>query len=137
MATVFWDRRGVLLVDFMPQGTTIYSGAYCTTLRKFQRALQNKRCGMQSKSALLLHDNASPHTSRMTLELIESFSWEVLDHAPYGPDFAPSDSYFFRYLKHSLASNTVLPTRRHSFVTSRFENNNNMIGFFVAVRPGV
>ncbi|GFT98473.1 histone-lysine N-methyltransferase SETMAR [Trichonephila clavipes] len=31
MATVFWDRRGVLLMDFMPQGTTINSGA---TLRK-------------------------------------------------------------------------------------------------------
>ncbi|GFW49431.1 mariner Mos1 transposase [Trichonephila clavipes] len=34
MATVFWDRCSVLLVDFMPQGTTINSGAYCATLLK-------------------------------------------------------------------------------------------------------
>ncbi|GFR24804.1 hypothetical protein TNCT_119461, partial [Trichonephila clavata] len=35
--------------EFIPQGTTINSGAYCTTLRKLRRALQNKRRGMLSK----------------------------------------------------------------------------------------
>ncbi|GFU99792.1 hypothetical protein TNCV_506131 [Trichonephila clavipes] len=49
MTTVFWDRCGVLLVDFMPQETTIDSSAYCATLRKLRRALQNKQCGMQLK----------------------------------------------------------------------------------------
>ncbi|GFV07007.1 uncharacterized protein TNCV_2085681 [Trichonephila clavipes] len=28
IATKFWNRRGVFLVDFMPQGITINSGAY-------------------------------------------------------------------------------------------------------------
>ncbi|GFX07281.1 uncharacterized protein TNCV_2972581 [Trichonephila clavipes] len=45
-ATVFWDQRGVFLVDFRPQGTTFSSGAYCTSLRKLRRALQNKWHGM-------------------------------------------------------------------------------------------
>ncbi|GFW78742.1 uncharacterized protein TNCV_4261651 [Trichonephila clavipes] len=58
MATVFWDRRGVLLVDFMPQGITINLGAYCATLRKLRRALQNKPLGMLSKGVLPFHDNA-------------------------------------------------------------------------------
>ncbi|GFU65556.1 histone-lysine N-methyltransferase SETMAR [Trichonephila clavipes] len=69
MATMFWDERGVFLVDFMAQGTTINSGTYCATLRKLRRALRNKR----SKGVLFLHDNSMPHTSRMTRELIESF----------------------------------------------------------------
>ncbi|GFW48766.1 mariner Mos1 transposase [Trichonephila clavipes] len=99
MATVFWDRRGVLLVDFMPQGTTIFSDAYCATLRILRRALQNKRSGMLSKGVLLLYDNARPHTSRSTRELIESFDWEVLDHALYRPDPARSNLPLFRYLK--------------------------------------
>ncbi|GFV59722.1 histone-lysine N-methyltransferase SETMAR [Trichonephila clavipes] len=77
MATVFWDWRGVLLVDLMPQGTTINSGDYCATLRKIRKALQNKRRGMLSKGVLLLPDNLRPHTSRTTPELIESFGWEV------------------------------------------------------------
>jgi len=33
MCTVFWDRQGVLLVAFLPQGTTINSAVYCETLK--------------------------------------------------------------------------------------------------------
>ncbi|GFX89870.1 uncharacterized protein TNCV_1535171 [Trichonephila clavipes] len=36
-ATVFWDRHGIWLMDFRPQGTTIISDAYCAALRKLQR----------------------------------------------------------------------------------------------------
>jgi hypothetical protein len=42
MATVFWDRKGVLTVEFMQQGTTITSEVYCETLRKLRRAIQKK-----------------------------------------------------------------------------------------------
>jgi len=31
MCTVFWDRKGVLLVDFLPQGSTINADVYCDT----------------------------------------------------------------------------------------------------------
>ncbi|GFX44207.1 mariner Mos1 transposase [Trichonephila clavipes] len=93
VATVFWDRGDVLLGDFMSLGTTINTGSYCATLRKVRRALQE---------VFLLHDNARPHTSQLIQELIESFGWEVLDHAPYSPNLAPSDFYLFRYLKHSF-----------------------------------
>ena len=34
MCTAFWDRKGVLLVDFLPQGSTINPGVYCDTLKK-------------------------------------------------------------------------------------------------------
>jgi hypothetical protein len=33
MATVFWDRKVVLMVDFMEQGTTVTSHVYCETLQ--------------------------------------------------------------------------------------------------------
>jgi hypothetical protein len=33
MATVFWDRKGVLMVELMQQGTTITSWVYCETLK--------------------------------------------------------------------------------------------------------
>jgi hypothetical protein len=36
MATVFFDSEGLLLVDIMPQGTTINSDAYVVTLKKLQ-----------------------------------------------------------------------------------------------------
>ncbi|GFX90946.1 HTH_48 domain-containing protein [Trichonephila clavipes] len=103
MATMLWDRRGILLVDFMPQGTAIKS-AYGSTLWKLRRVLQNKRCGMLSKGVLLLHDNAGPHTSRMTRDLIE---YLVLDNAPYSLDLAPRDFHLFWYLKHNLDGVTL------------------------------
>jgi len=42
MCTVFWDRQGVLLVELLPQGTTINLGVYCEMLKKLRRAIQNK-----------------------------------------------------------------------------------------------
>ncbi|GFW90411.1 mariner Mos1 transposase [Trichonephila clavipes] len=102
MATVYWDPHGVLLVAFMPQGTTFNSGAYFPTLQKLRRALQNKRQDMLSKGVLLLHGNARLHTSRTTLDLIESFGWEVLNPTPYSPDLTSSDFHLFPHLKHCL-----------------------------------
>ncbi|GBO29216.1 hypothetical protein AVEN_42414-1 [Araneus ventricosus] len=79
MASVFWDRHGVLLVDFMQRGTTINAVAYVQTLRNPRRAIQNKRRGMLTEGILLLHDNARPHTAAQTLALLDTFGWEVLD----------------------------------------------------------
>ncbi|GFU67385.1 histone-lysine N-methyltransferase SETMAR [Trichonephila clavipes] len=100
-ATVSWNQRDVLLVDLMPQRTNINPGAYCATLQKLRRAMQNKRRGMLSKGVLLLNDNARPHAFQITRKLIESFGWEVLDHAPYIPDRTPINFHLVQYLKQS------------------------------------
>ncbi|GFT31828.1 histone-lysine N-methyltransferase SETMAR [Trichonephila clavipes] len=102
MATVFWDRHGVLLVEFMQQGTTINAAAYCTTPTKLRRAIQNKRRGLLTSGVLLLHGNAIPHSTINTQNLIRSFEWEQIDHPPYSPDWAPGDFHFFHYLKEFL-----------------------------------
>ncbi|GFX12531.1 histone-lysine N-methyltransferase SETMAR [Trichonephila clavipes] len=103
MPTVFWDRHGVLLVEFMQQGTTINAAAYCATLTKLRRAIQNKRCGLLTSGVLLLQDNARPHSAINTQNLIRSFGCEQIDHPPYSPDLAaPSDFHLFRYLKEFL-----------------------------------
>jgi hypothetical protein len=67
MATDFSDRKGVLMVEFMQQGTTTTSEMYCETLKKqVHWAIQNKRRGMLTFSAVLLDDNALPHTAACT-----------------------------------------------------------------------
>lgn len=38
MASVFWDRKYVLLVDFMEPVATITADHYCTALRKLKKA---------------------------------------------------------------------------------------------------
>ncbi|GFX99361.1 mariner Mos1 transposase [Trichonephila clavipes] len=101
-ATVFWDRHGVLLVEFMQQGTTINEATYCATLTKLRRAIQNKRRGLLTFGVLLLHDNARLHSAINTQNLIRSFGWEQTDHPTYSPDLDPSDFHLFRYLKEFL-----------------------------------
>ena len=51
---------------------------------------------------LLQHDNARPHTSLKTREIISSFGWITISHPPYLPDLAPSDFHLFGPLKESL-----------------------------------
>jgi transposase len=104
MATVFWDRSGVLLVDFMQRGTTINAERYCETLTKLRRAIQNRRRGMLSAGVVFLHGNARPHTARRTLTELQKFNWEVFDHPPYSPDLAPSDYHLFTNMKKWLGS---------------------------------
>lgn len=102
MATVFWDRQGVLLVDYLPKHETINKEYYCKLLFDLRRAIQNKRRGKLSKKIILLHDNARPHTAGVTKAFIDSLNWEVMDHPAYSPDLAPSDYYLFPHLKQFL-----------------------------------
>ena len=50
----------------------------------------------------LLHDNAWPHTSIRTREIITSFRWTTLPHPPYSSDLAPSDYHLFGLTKEGL-----------------------------------
>ena len=103
MCTVFWDRKGILLIDFLPRGETVNADHYCETLRKLRRAIQNKRRGMLTAGVVLLHDNARPHTARRTAAVLTEFGWELFDHPPYSPDLAPSDFHVFLHLKKFLS----------------------------------
>lgn len=79
MCAVFWDRKGVLLVDCLPRGIK-----------------WNIRRGMLGKGVFLLHDNARPRAANQTQDLNPtSFSWEQLDHPPYSGDIAPSNYHLF------------------------------------------
>jgi len=113
MCTVFWDRQSVLMVEFLPQGTTINSAVYYETLKKLGRTIQNKRRGMLSATILLLHDNALPHSAAQTQDLITSFRWEQMEHPPYSPDLSPSDFHLFLHLKKFLGG-------------KRFEGDDNL-----------
>jgi hypothetical protein len=98
MTTVFWDRKGVLMVEFVQQGTTTESKMYCETLKKNTWAIQDKRRRMLTSGVVLLHDNARPHTAARTQALLEHFNWELFHHSPYSPNLAPSNYHLFTYL---------------------------------------
>jgi hypothetical protein len=66
MATVVWDRKGVLMVEFMQQGTTM-SEVYCKTLKELRTAGHSEQKVWNADiQCMLLHDNARPHTAAHT-----------------------------------------------------------------------
>ena len=99
MGSIFWDAEDCILVEFLEPGQTINAARYIQTLFKLRRALSEKRPG---KKIILQHDNARPHTARVTVEKIRTFGWETLPHLPYSPDLAPSDYHLFGSVKEQL-----------------------------------
>jgi hypothetical protein len=116
MASVFWDRKGVLMVEFMQQGTKITSEVYCETVKKLRRAIQNQSHGMPIYGVFLMlpYGSALPHTAARTRTLPEHFNWELFGRLPYSPDLYPSDYHVFICLKNYLGS-------------QRFNNNEELM----------
>lgn len=103
MATVFWDYKGVLLIDYLAKGKTINSDYYCNLLDKLDPIIGDKRPGLQKKKIIFHQDNARVHTSFKTMSKFNELSYELLEHPAYSPDLAPSDYYLFTNLKKFLA----------------------------------
>jgi hypothetical protein len=90
------DWKGVVMVEFMQQETTIMSEAYCKTLEKLHRpAIQNKRCGVLPSCVVLLHDDARPHTAARSQAMLQHFNWELFGHPPYSSDLILSNYHLF------------------------------------------
>jgi hypothetical protein len=70
----------------------------CETRIKLFRVIQNKRNGMITSSAALLHDNERPHADARPRTLLELFNLELFDLSPYNPDLTPSYYHMFTYL---------------------------------------
>jgi len=68
------------------------------------QALCEKRPEYQKRQhkVILLHDNAPSHTAKLVKKTIEAFGWEILSHATYSPDLAPSDYHLFASMGHAL-----------------------------------
>jgi len=102
MASVFWDAKGILFVDYLQTGKTINTEYYCNLLHKLDAKIREKRPGLQKKKIIFHQDNAPAHKSVLTMAKINELKFELLEHPPYSPDLAPSDFWLFPHLKKFL-----------------------------------
>ncbi|GFO49319.1 histone-lysine N-methyltransferase SETMAR [Plakobranchus ocellatus] len=93
MATVFWDSRGMILLNILPKGGSVNADRYCETLDQLR---------LLSSGVVLQHDNATPHTAKHTKEWLERYRWDIIPHPAHSPDLAPSDFHLFGPLKRHL-----------------------------------
>ena len=102
MVTVFGNSVDVILVIFMSKEATINSDVSIDTLKKSKARIRRVRPTLEMSKVLLQHDNARPHTSLKTHEVISSFGWTTISHTRCSPDLVPSDFHLFGHLKESL-----------------------------------
>lgn len=100
LLSVFWDSQGMLFWELLDNNQTVNANIYTEQLRKLADAVREKRPKRLKVS--LLHDNARPHTAKLTREFLEKLGWTTVPHPPYSPDLAPSDYHLFRALKQHL-----------------------------------
>ena len=65
MAKIFWDYKGVLLVDYLPQKTTVTGPYYGEVLTNLRQAVKEKQRGMLTRGPLLLQGNAPANMARV------------------------------------------------------------------------
>jgi len=90
--------KGILYYELSQPGETIMTNRYQQQLTNLSDTLKEKRFTGQERKVILLHDNA-----KATQDHIFALGWELLPHAAYSPDMAPSDYYLICLLQHHLA----------------------------------
>lgn len=125
MMTMWWSQIGVIHYNFLNRGETINAERYCTEIDTMHQKLHQKHPALVNrKGPILLHDNAKPHVSRMTLKKLEELGYEVLPHPPYSPDLSPTDFHFFKHLDAFLhgknfTNQEVIENAIQEFIDSR------------------
>ena len=99
MTTVFWDAKGVIMLDFLPKRSKINGVYYANLLDQLRTANSEKRRGKLSKGVLLQQDNARVHTCKVAMDAVEQNRYELIPYPAYSPDLAPSDFFLFPNLK--------------------------------------
>ena len=99
MATVFWDAKGVITLDFLPKRSTITGVYYADLLDQLRTAIREKSRGKLSKGVLLQQENARVHTCKVAMDAVERNGYELIPHPAYSPDLSPSDFFLFPNLK--------------------------------------
>ena len=107
MLCVWWDQKGVIYYELLKPGETVNTNRYRQQMIDLNRALREKRPEYGKRQGtksfcfmIMLHhtqQNGSGKRSRRSAQR------EILAHAVYSPDLAPSDYHLFASLGHALA----------------------------------
>lgn len=100
MLIVFFDIRGVVHYEFVPEGQTVNKEYYLGVMKRLRERIRKKRPNLWANNSWILHDdNAPSHRATIVTDFLAKNSTNVLQQPPYSPDLAPCDFFLFPKLK--------------------------------------
>ncbi|UYV80513.1 hypothetical protein LAZ67_19000396 [Cordylochernes scorpioides] len=103
LLTGFFDCRGVVHHEFLPQGRTVNKEYYLQVMRNLREAIRQKHPDLwKNKNWLLHHDNAPAHTSLLVRDHLAKNNTLMMPKAPYSPDLSTCDFFLFLKLKRPM-----------------------------------
>jgi hypothetical protein len=103
MMIVFFDIRGVIYIDWVPEGQTVNRVYYKNVLTTLRARVRRRRPDMwKNASWILHHDNAPAHNALSVKRYLAKNNIPVMEHLPYSPHLAPRDFFLFLKMKCAL-----------------------------------
>jgi hypothetical protein len=92
MIVVFFNIRGVIIIQWEPEGQTVNRKFYLEVLTKLQEQVGKKKPEMWKKKSWILHqDNVPAHNTLTVKQFLADKCVPVLQHFLYSLDLAPCD----------------------------------------------
>jgi hypothetical protein len=89
LASICCDQDGILLIDYLEKGQTVFVEYYSYLPVQLKDVLKEKRPWKFTKGVLFLHEKSQAHRVLATLKKLACLGFQCLDHSPYSPNLAP------------------------------------------------
>ena len=90
--SVFWNAKGIALIDFLQKIKTINGEYYANLLRQLQEAINSKQPGKLAKGVPFHQNNVLGHKSVIAMSFEHDCGFELINHPTYSPDLVQSDN---------------------------------------------
>jgi hypothetical protein len=81
----------------------VHTGYFIAEILEPLSECRSIEAAVNERKFLVHANNARPHTAQLSIQYFNENRMKSAPHPPYSPDLAPSDFYFFGYVKRCLA----------------------------------
>ena len=106
LVTLWWSAAGVIHYNFLQLSQTMTAESYCEEVDEMYRKFRQQPTLVNKRDPILLHNNARPRVSQITVQKLNKLSIEVLPHPPYSPYLSPTDCQLSKHFDNFLSRRT-------------------------------